>query len=56
MKIIKCPHYDGDGYVYMLDDKTELCVCCFCNMNLAGEIAKQQAIHTFLPEIKEDSD
>ena len=54
MKEIKCKHYKGDGYGYKLDSKTTLFLCDCCNMNLAGEIAKQQAIQVFFPNIDEE--
>ena len=47
VKIIECKHYNGEGFVYSLGDNQKLYLCECCNMNLAGEIAKQQAIHTF---------
>jgi len=47
---IECKHHknEEEGYHYKLDDKVTLWLCVDCNMNLAGEIAKQQAIETFL--------
>jgi len=53
MNVIKCKHYKGDGYAYKLDDKTELCLCDCCNMNLAGGVMKQLALTVF-SELNDD--
>jgi hypothetical protein len=60
--IIVCPHYvkecqkENGVYIYTIcEDKNkiyDLCLCDCCNMNLAGEIAKQQALETFMPKLK----
>jgi len=44
---MKCKHYKKDGYMYEINDKETLFLCEQCNLNLAGEIAKQQAIEVF---------
>lgn len=44
---IRCMHYIGEGYRYDLSDNEELLLCDQCNLNLVGEVAKQQAIETF---------
>lgn len=55
-KTIECNHYKGSGFSYNLDDKTKLYLCECCNMNLAGEMAKQQAINTFAPTFDNDGE
>lgn len=52
-KEIECEHYNGVGFMYELDNKTRLYLCEYCNMNLAGEVMKQLALHTFMPEAEE---
>lgn len=54
MKQISCEHYDGDGYAYALDDKTEICVCTACNLNLAAEVAKQTAMMAFIHDVEDE--
>ena len=49
---VSCPHHKGDGYNYEMSEGVVLWLCPSCNLNLAGEVAKQQAIETFLPVIK----
>ena len=54
MSTIQCKHVDlkkNQGrsiYIYDIGDKQKLWLCPDCNMNLAGEIARQQAIEVFL--------
>lgn len=48
---IKCKHIDGkedSTYIYEINSEQDLMLCKQCNLNLAGEIAKQQAIETFV--------
>ncbi len=40
-------------YTYKISSEEEISLCPDCNMNLAGEIAKQQAIETFINEFQE---
>lgn len=51
--VIRCEHYDDEGYGYEMSSKNFLYLCECCNMNLAGEIMKQLAIEHFLPKLTE---
>ena len=37
---INCPHYEGDGYTYSLED-TEFNICEDCNLELFHKMANQ---------------
>ena len=63
VKEISCKHAnineeatDESVYIYDIGSDQELYLCPSCNMNLAGEIAKQQAVETFLPKLDIDTD
>jgi hypothetical protein len=49
---MKCKHYNGDGYEYIVDDELTIYLCESCNMNLASEILKQLALEVFIPKLK----
>lgn len=44
---MKCKHYKGEGYEYNVNEEEDLLLCDQCNLNLVGEVAKQQAIEVF---------
>ena len=57
-KDIACEHSNieakdtGEGiYIYELNDKMDLILCPQCNLNLAGAIAKQQAVEVFAKSV-----
>ena len=57
-KDISCEHANvkkkdnGESiYIYNLNKEQDICLCPQCNLNLAGEIAKQQAIETFVGNV-----
>jgi len=41
---MKCKHYKGDGYTYKLSSGEELNLCEQCEMELLGEMKKQEVI------------
>jgi len=41
MKTIKCKHYKGDGFTYVIDKDTELSVCTTCGYKLRQAILEQ---------------
>ncbi len=51
--VIRCEHYDNEGYGYDMGSNNFLFVCELCNMNLAGKIMEQLAVEHFLPELAE---
>lgn len=52
-KTIKCKHYNGDGFGYILSDDEELLLCDQCHLNLAEKFLAQLAITVFAPTILE---
>ena len=57
-KVLKCPHYKGEGYAYTICENPTVYVflCDCCNMNLASEIMGQLAIEAFAPTIEKEDD
>lgn len=49
---IKCRHFDeeqtGETYIFPINDNQRVCLCKYCNANLASKMLEQLALETFM--------
>jgi hypothetical protein len=54
---IKCRHFDEESktvnevYIYPINDMQRVCLCKYCNANLASKIFEQIALETFISKV-----